>query len=125
MTWIEAKGYCARSGKLVPLNEMVEDGFCPGLLVSREAYEPPIEVPMATIYAEDFSNPAPWHFTITVVVTFPAWDMDAGIYQVPPRCTSTVWGGTITITESGSNLWAWEDGTGIGWEDGTGIATED
>lgn len=36
-----ALGECGRSGKILPLKDMVEDGYIKGMLVSKEYYEAP------------------------------------------------------------------------------------
>jgi hypothetical protein len=36
-----ALGECQRSGKRVPYQSLVEDGYIPGLLVAPDWYEPP------------------------------------------------------------------------------------
>lgn len=38
----EALGECMRSGKVVPLSQLVRDGLNPSLWVARDWYEPPL-----------------------------------------------------------------------------------
>lgn len=56
----KAYGECGRSGKRVPLADMVEDGYIPGLLVARDWYEPPHPQDQEPVdHAEEHTVPAP------------------------------------------------------------------
>lgn len=56
----EAYGECARSGLRVPQRDLVEDGYMPGLLVSRDWYEPPHpQDQLPEIQDEEHDVPAP------------------------------------------------------------------
>lgn len=73
-------GQCQRSGKVMPLNELVWDGAIPGIQVAPEWYEPPhpqerLEPlgPPAII-----EHPAPRHDSIDQTITFPLYDVTTG-----------------------------------------------
>lgn len=110
-----------RSGRIVPLSDLVPDGFSPGLLVYRKYYNPPRPVPRTT-REEDFSNPSPPRYIFSVTAKLPAWDAEAHVHRCAPRCTSSVGPGTITITENtSSDVETLIDGTGFSdLIDGTG-----
>ncbi len=121
---MEAMGQCMRSFKVVPLSELIEDGFIPGLMVCEEYYEPPRLLQSAAIKAEDFSLNAPVRFTYRIAATLPAWDADAQVYQSVPYCLSSIDIPGFVVVESGALAFLQnEDGSYIRASDGHGYLT--
>lgn len=75
-----AKGECQRSGKVLPLVDMVEDGATPGLLVAPDWYEPqqPQETPAELGEMDTLDNPAPRNDAIDQTIRFPLYDVTTG-----------------------------------------------
>lgn len=75
-----AKGECAKSGKVMKLHALVEDGYYPGLLVAPEWYEPAQPAPKAVDVTDAIAlrNPAPRRDAVDARVSFPVFDVTSG-----------------------------------------------
>jgi hypothetical protein len=81
----DAWGECGRSGDRVRLNDMVEDGYVKGLMVSRRWYEPPDprKDPQPIVDSIALRNPSPELDREITVVTLPNYSFEAQRTNAP------------------------------------------